>query len=384
MKSLIFVYIIGFFTVSFGQTTNSIRNESGNSQNQLDSILPPTAKSNVEQYSQEELKINESREDKDSQKNELFHQLNSDFIRLYEIQNQSIEQRNATALDEFKMNADLSKMQEIAPFAFETNLNLYLVNHYNPDFSNQLFYAAQLSPKQPTILKNLAIYYQLYGSVEHADSIVEQLKNEAVYSENYFLYCSDLLASCIPNSTLIVHGIDDFIPVAYLNSKHPEQKITIISLELLQSKAYQEQLTTKGFVFPKDSIINPEYLSTFLSLNSTRYFQLSMTIPSTYFKQLLPNIAACGLTFSSANTASENYAWNDQLWQQKWNKNRLIQPTNDRCDGLSSNFLPALIQLEKQYERLGKTNEATELKQVIQQIAMRSQKTATLKSIHFN
>jgi hypothetical protein len=369
--------------MAFGQTTNSLLIEQEKI-NQVHDTLPNSENVpiQIQPIQSTKNKVNiESLAAKDSESNMKFKQLNADFIQTYNASNLSVERRSATFEEQAKMDEDVEIMQLINPNSVETRLNTYLANHYNPLDGSILIYAAKAAPNNEQVLKNLAIHYQLFGSKQASDSTVLELKNRAIYNQNHFNYCEALLASCTPNSTLIVHGIDDFIPVAYLNNQHPEKLITIISLELLQSSSYRNQLKIKGYHFPLDSMIDPNFLFAFQSLNTSKNFQLSMTLPEAYFTPFLPTLIPYGLTFSPQALLEQNFQWNDQLWQKKWSKSTITGVTYDRCDSLSSNFLPALINLEKQYEIVGRTNEQIELQQALKLLAKRSKKEAMLKSI---
>lgn len=281
--------------------------------------------------------------------------------------------RSASFTEQQKMNESVVFYQTIAPSSFETNLFTYQAGRFNTELGNHLLAAANQNPSDETLRKELAAYYIITEEKTKADSIIIALEKNQSITTDQQLYASDLVASVLPNSTLIVHGFSDLLPTY---KRIDPTSTTLISIDLMQSETYRTELINRGYQLPKSNQIDTAFFHEFCDMNQAKNLQLSMTIPKEYLKAVAPNLFPVGLTFGLNEELIDTYSWNNHMWHEVWNKDRLMHATQS---GLINNYLPALISLKKQYELMELVEEAASVNKVILAIASKTQQTDNVK-----
>lgn len=287
--------------------------------------------------------------------------------------------RSATPVQQKQMDQTLDEMEMVAPNSFETNLYNYVAGHYDSAKDTFLLRAAEQQPENTELRQQLGAYYYIKNNIPAADSITTTLVQSGTFCAGQMNYSVDLFNSIQANSTLIVHGFNDLLPIVHqLNASENNNNVEIVSLDLLQSDDYKASLSEKGFVFPESKIIDTAFLYQFVKLNPDKNIQLSLTLPKEYFKQFLPDLYPLGLTFV-LNKRPEYEDANVELWQNEWDKNILLNGTNDFSETWYSNYLPTLIVLKKHYEAIGDADEAKKINDAIVAISNRNNLNAKTK-----
>lgn len=281
--------------------------------------------------------------------------------------------RSASSAEQKKLDESVAFYQTISPSSFETNLFTYQAGRFNTELGNHLIAAANQNPSDETLRKELAAYYIIIEEKKKADSIIIALEKNQSITTDQQQYASDLVASVLPNSTLIVHGFSDLLPTY---KRIDPTTTTLISIDLMQSETYRSELINRGYELPKNDQIDTAYFHEFCNLNQAKNLQLSMTIPKEYLKTVASNLFPVGLTFGLNEELIDTYSWNNHLWHDVWNKDRLMHATQS---GLINNYLPALISLKKQYELMELVDEAASVNKVILAIASKTQQTDNVK-----
>jgi len=280
--------------------------------------------------------------------------------------------RSATPVEQQQMDDNLKEMETEAPNSFETNLYNYEASHYDSSKDTFLFRAAEQQPENTELRQQMSAYYFINDNISAADSITVKLVENGTLCSGQLNYSADLYNSMMSNSTLIVHGFNDLLPMIHqLNTTVSNTFFEVVSLDLLQSDDYKASLSEKGFVFPGSKVIDTAFLKEFIELNPSKNIQLSLTLPKEYFKQFLPDLYPVGLTFVTSKR-EEDEAVNIQLWQKEWDKNILLNGTGDWSDPWYTNYLPTLVSLKKHYQAIGNTAEADKINQVILAISNRN------------
>lgn len=300
----------------------------------------------------------------------LYKANSSNYGTVYQESTHNNFSRSATPVQQKQMNSSLGLMNTISPDAFETNLYKYVNSRYDSDSASYLFRAAEFQPTNVTLRKQMSGYYIVENKTEQADSITQTLFTDGTYCFGMSNYSLDLSNSIASSNTVIVHGIDDLLPLE--QAKNAEnQNFDIVSLELLQSDDYRAQLTSRGFIIPASKIVDTAFLVEFVRLNSAKNIQLSMTLPKEYLEKFVPNLYPMGLTFVLQKSSDLN-SFNAELWEKEWNQEILRNGTRDWSDNLTRNYLPTLYTLLKYYQDANKTDEVAKIEEIIQAISDRN------------
>ncbi len=277
--------------------------------------------------------------------------------------------RSASPVQQQQMDESLEMMNMIAPEAYETNLFNYQSQHYNSAYYPYLQKAASIHPDTLPVQQQLAAHYFSIDEPQLADSVITSMFAGGNISTGQMTYATNLSFSVGASNTVIVHGFDDFLPLSHAKVQ-ANATYNIVSLDLMQSDEYRTALKEKGYVIPDSKIVDTAFLADFVSLNSSKNIQLSMTLPRYYLESFLPNLYPRGLTFVLKDDPTLA-ATNMQLWESLWNTAPLKSGGNDKADAWVSNYLPVLVVLKRQYELSGKITEATKVNEAIIAISER-------------
>lgn len=253
----------------------------------------------------------------------------------------------------------------------DATINTFSNSNYDLSNSTQLFSLAQQQPENIAVQKQLMAYYVITNQNDQFDSIAQKVSIKENRQEADYAYFEDVCSSVGENSTLILHGVTDFNLNFQTRDCYSTKNIELISFEYLPSKNYQQQLINKGFVLPKTSEYNPEYIKEFCELNQSKNIYLSMTFPKEYFKPIQKNIVPVGLTFHYGYTSDPN-GTNVQLWEKDWKTSITADKMTSFSDGLSRNYIPTLLVLRNYYKQLGFLNEVTLINEKIDLIGKRA------------
>lgn len=357
-RTLLFVLLLPVFAYSQAETKNSAPPASANSVSPAEEVLRDTlqeAPAKMERMSEtKKLKAVEVSSKDTQQANMRFQQLN------YSSNHRSY-QRSLTPNEQQQMQSSLNKQISAAPSAFETQLNTYLIGRHNLKLLPFLLKAAALKPNDPTVRQQLLSYYHIVKNTEATDSLITCMKTDGSVPVEQSNYGLQLMQSVQPGNTLIIHGYDDLIAVA---ENKDESEKTVVSIDLMQSEAYRNQLAAAGYVLPETTVIDTAYVHQFCKDNAGKNLQLSLTIPKDYLQAMSASLFPMGLTFAYNNDLVDTYDWNNKLWNQIWDQSML---TNKQVKW-PSNYLPMLLSLRKQYELTELTEMVAEIDRVIKLI----------------
>lgn len=290
-------------------------------------------------------------------------------------------QRSPTMPAQKQMNESARYFNRVMPGSFEANFLTYRAGNYDLKFLPELNKAAELQPQNTEVQLEQGLAGVILNDMEQVDAISVQLVKEGYFSNGVMSYSRDLVQSIPENSSLLVHGTSELLPVVYERNTLKRNDLQVISLDLLQSEQYRQQLTGLGYQLPESSVIDTAYTQSFCELNTHKNLFLSMSFPKTYLQPLSQDLVVYGLSFGYKTSGTDAYNWNLNLYKFVWNKEQLGQSQDRRSDALSANYLPCLVNLQKQFEWYNRTSDQEAITLLIQQIAARSQKMRQLKSI---
>lgn len=281
--------------------------------------------------------------------------------------------RSLSAAQQERLSFLMNKIMKKEPLSFRTELYRYLISRYDTRAFSHLLQAAVYEPEDKTILRELAIYYWITMDMDRLQLAFQQLRDHGILSDEYCLYGSDLLESVPLNGILLTHGFSDSFGCFYEQvTKGKRGDVFVISLDLLQSASYRDQLLKKGMRLPKLNSIDTQYVAEFVQLNSDREITSSLTIPAAYSKAIHQKkyITGLGVTMSS-DPQFDNYFYNNYAWNEAFSKG-VLEMSTEQSIQLAGNYLPMLLELRRVELQL--QGDLTELDTVISSIAKKTGK----------
>jgi hypothetical protein len=296
-------------------------------------------------------------------------------------QSRSIESSMQEALDQKVMELQADSTAE-----FEYNLFYYMAGNYDVERAPFLQKAAELSPNNSDVLIQSMANSIIIGDTTDAKKYLLKLKDEEQISEEGLSYAADVLLSSADCNTLITYGFLDTYCVLYeqIVNKNSNQ-IPVISLDFLQSQHYRNALTKLGYAIPGQREVNVAFLESFCAANQDKNLALSLTIPSPYFVPLQSNLVPFGLIFevqlSRDLLSLQTLQTQEDLWRSM-NKKNITKFKSPLSNNLSSNYLPMLFYLESEYDLNIVKYAKVDTKSYIQEIGLKSGKSAIINKKH--
>ncbi|WP_300666479.1 hypothetical protein [Fluviicola sp.] len=319
---------------------------------------------------------------KDSNSSSQLQSAKYQFETNYSNSRHQLYRRSPSDLEISKMKQSAQLYTDILPGSFEKHFYTYLVSKYNPKQFPELKQAAQLNPNKTEVQQELAVYGFATNNQQLADSVTLQMISQNKITNGVLNYASDLVNSVPSNGTLLLHGYTELIPANFERNNLNRSDIELISVDLMQSPDYQQNLSSKGFVMPNSTYIDTAFVQEFCSLNASKNIYLSMSFPKEYFQGISKSLHPVGLTFGYKLNQFDYNAWNANLIESVWQKNKLGISQDAQSDALSANYLPALISIERLYQEYNKSEEAKEMSALIMSVATRARKTGQLSKIN--
>lgn len=397
MRSFILLVSLLFCTVfSKAQTQENLYNHSTNS-NKLeiahDSVAAPVPQVEEIQIKQVGTKKTKSyspkfgteaeKADKDS--NASIQQLKSakyQFESNYSNSKHQLTRRSASPEEILNMKQGAQIYANMLPGSFEKHFYTYLLSKYDPKQFPELRQAAKLEPTKTEVQQELAVYGVAVNNQELADSVARQMIAQNKISAGLLSYATDMVNSVPENGTLLLHGYTELIPVNFEKNTQGRGDLQLVSVDLLQSPAYQSSLIQQGFVMPNSTFVDTAFVQSFCALNTSKNLYLSMSFPKEYFEGITSSLNTVGLTFAYDQSTTLDYnAWNISLVETKWKKYELGIVKDPQSDALSANYLPALLSVSRLYEEYNKTEDVKEINHIILSVATRARKTGQLSKI---
>lgn len=285
-------------------------------------------------------------------------------------------QRTPTPAQQQQMNVVVDALEESAPESFEYHYYKYIAGNYNVALIDHLKKAEALKPNNSDVHIQMAAYYLITNDTKNAITYLEKLSKSSRLSKEVIEYSEDILRSVRPGGTLITHGTDDTYGTAFVQlSKKIRPDVRIISLDLLQSDKYRENLKANGYSIPDSKVVNVQFLQQFCIKNSTKNISVSMTTPKEYLVGIQQNLFTVGLNFEyHTDLTFNNFNRNEELWNKDLTKTVAENATNEKGKQLSANYLPMLLVLRKVYEQKNETEKLKEIDRSIDKISAQCNK----------
>ena len=291
-------------------------------------------------------------------------------------------QRTPNAEQQQQMNQYVALLSQAAPESFEFHYYTYIAGNYNIALIDHLLKAEALRPDNSDVQIQLTAYHLINGNSSEAKKFIKKLHTNGRITEIMTLYGKDVLRSVPKNGYLITHGFEDTYGAMYAQLFMNERSdITIVSLDFLQSDAYRNTLKNKRFILPTATTIDVAYFTNFCALNATKNLSVSLTVPKEYLAPIQQSLYVAGLVMEyHPEGCTGNFERNEDLWNHELSAT-IIKNGRDKARSLSSNYLPMLLLLRKEYQTNGQQEQVKKIDAVLDQIAVQCGKYEQVQSI---
>lgn len=305
----------------------------------------------------------------------------NNFQTTYTQAKNNLYQRTPSEANQKKLDASANYFKNTIPTSFESNLLTYKAGNYDQTNYSNLETALNQQPNNQDAQLEYGLANYIQNNSESVDSITTCLINNGYFSEGSLDYANDMVQSIPPNSTLIVHGTTDLLPINKAKQSLGRTDLQVLSIDLLQSEQYRLQLIGQGYQLPESDVIDTNYVRQFCELNQGKSLFLGMGFPKGYLENIKSDLTVVGLSMGYKITGLDSYNWNLNLYKFVWKSDELAKSNDQRSNKLSANYLPALMNLQKQFEWNNRTKDYEEISALINAIGNRSNKLKSIQSI---
>lgn len=309
--------------------------------------------------------------------------ITSSFFLAKQLASTQRSQRSPTVDQQVQMDNLVQVLEKSSPESFEYHYFKFVAGNYSVALVEHLKKAELLRPTNSDVHIQFAAYYWCMNEMEKSLLYLEKLVASGRLSSSIIDYSEDLLSSVPSQGTLVTHGMEDSYACLYQQlSKKIRTDVKVVSLDLLQSEAYQKQLAIYSFNLPQNNTIGVAYLNSFCVQNNTRNIALSMTIPKEYLLPIQENLFVTGLVFEYKSDLSyQNFARNDYLWNYEFTTKRILNATKEKEKQLSANYLPMLLLLRNNYALANETVKLALVEKALNQVAAQSRKQEQIQKM---
>ena len=251
-----------------------------------------------------------------------------------------------------RMELELEKIEKDEAASFEYNLYNYMLGNYNPAKEVYLNKAEAIRPNDQRVLLQKIANECVKGDTVSTMQYLNKLKSNQTLDVETLDYAADVLASSKGNDILVTHGIKDSYGVLYhqLNENTSDQKLLLISLDLLRSSEYRGILRQKGVLLPASNEIDTDYFKNFCALNSEKKIAISLTLPIDYLKRISSNAVPYGLVLITGAQNELCLSDLEKLWTSELNKRNLTVYKSAQSRNYAKNYAPSQKILDR-YEQ---------------------------------
>lgn len=339
------------------------QNRESNKKDKIETKDKMTKSMEIKGTSDDELPNDELKKDSDKSTTLRSQEqtLKNSFIQTKIASSTQTRQRSPSPLQQAEMQNVVDQYQKTAPNSFEYYYFKYVSGNYNVDLIGDLLEAKKLKPNNVDVHVQLAAYYFIKKDDKNLKENLDFLFQTKKIEPELPTYAEHLLESVTQNGILITHGFDDTYSVLYVQKiLNKREDVQLISLDFLQSEFYRNSLKNSGFSIPKSTIIDVDFLESFCEANSSKNLQLSMTIPKPYLEEISSKLSVLGLSMLYDENPTNLIEKNIQIYEKFIQTDSFPSFTSEKTKKLSSNYLPMLISLKNEYEKLGNmTGEAS-------------------------
>ncbi len=290
--------------------------------------------------------------------------------------------RSPSAVQQFQMDQNVADLKRKAPESFEYHYFSYVSGNYDTARFEHLAKAEHIRPENADVQLQMLAYGMITGNQKMQQNYADKLVNSGRLAREVLTYDRDMLNSVPPGGFLVTHGTDDTYGAVYQQLiEGVRTDVTIVSLELLQSAVYRDQLRAKGLAIPDRKEVDVTYLEQLCRKNTDKLVSLSMTIPKEYLLPLKKQLFVWGLTFRYAENLEDNFDGNETLWQGVLDRDFPQNAVTEKARELAANYLPMLFVLRTVYQRNNRQDLLDETDAAINRVATQCNKYEAVQKL---
>ncbi len=296
-------------------------------------------------------------------------QLGTSFFKTKVAANSQSTQRSPTYQQQTEMQNVVNQYKKTAPNSFEYHFYKYVAGNYNVGLIEDLNEAFKLNPKNVDVQIQYAAYNFIKNDHENLKQNLDFLLENKKIEKELLIYAKHLLESVPTSGILLTHGFDDTYSALYVqNNLNIRPDVQLISMDFMQSEYYRNSLKSIGFSFPIFLNIDVNFFKSFCELNKTKNLQISMTFPKPYLQEIESNISVLGLTLIYGENPINLAERNETYFNEMENSKMIANFSTVKMKKLSSNYLPLLLSLKKEYEIQENKAKVLEMNKLIDKI----------------
>lgn len=383
---LLFISIFGLTHLVFAQANTNATMEKNNSyttNSKEEIIIAPSSVPEEKENDLEEVTLKKTvTSEKSANSKQIEMKTNTSFLKNKKLAATQITSRTPTLDQQTEMNLAIDYYKLYAPESFEYHYFTYIAGNYNLDLIMHLEKAKELKPTNSDVIVQMAAYHTIISDTNASRKEFSQLVQMGKIEPDVLTYDNALLNSVSTNGVLLTHGFDDAYGSFYLQqNNNVRNDVKIVSLDLMQSRAYRDSLQKDGFRMPNSQVVDVQFFQDFCAQNQSKNLNLSLTFPKPYLQPQINQLEVQGLVYvfkdPSKNIASEN----QKIWKTISLSKSFEAVNTEKGKQLTANYLPMLFYLRDLYEKQNKKNEIPPVDKAIEKIGIQTNKLKQIQTI---
>ncbi len=301
---------------------------------------------------------------------------------------------NVLALDpDFSLGAIVKELSGAIPHTFEH----YYIEFWESPLENRrydlLLKAHELAPDRIEAYHDLITYYELTGEKNLRSYYCQKWYESNAISPGVLDWNYNALMSVESNAILLTQGDNDTYPAWVLQEVMKVQPgVRVLNLYLLAAnREYRDRVYRELGLVPQfasamkmDLLGQVEQVAQHIFEHAKLPVYYGISVPATMRRQEEEHLYLTGLAFLRSLTALDNVAIIRHNVERKFRMDNLKLTTAfDRSQSvvnhMNINYIPPLILLHRHYVSTGESAKATELQQLVLDLAKRDGKEETVR-----
>jgi hypothetical protein len=290
------------------------------------------------------------------------------WLQLFELKRLSYFSEHSRSLDpKQKKSLDemVKKMENNIPGSFASEYCKYLNGNKSNASIEHLRKASQLNPSYPEMQDELLFLSVLENSGKQKEYAIA-LANASKYNVSEIEYNRNVLNSIEANGVLITYGNVDTYPILIEQWKNGfRTDVKVICIEWLGNENYTAQ--TEQYLALKSGSLTGSEMDKFgklLSAAKNKSIYAGLTLPPSFLKAKSEQLYCTGLAFKYSEVQLANNSSLVYNWENLFQKNQLFSGAE-----INKNYLVPLVLITKAYEARNQSEQASQAKQFLMNIA---------------
>jgi hypothetical protein len=294
--------------------------------------------------------------------------------------------------DRFKsLSTIIDNMEKAVPNSFEFNYLKWANSGNDLSKLSYLEKAHQINPSREECLIDFISAYEFQLNTEKRNEFAKKWYETGKVSTGYLNYNYNVLQSLAPNSILLTVGDNDSYPVWILQSVFGiRTDVQLINLNMLYMDDYYSMLA-KLYEFEKldlSKLSRDEYASKIVSVIANNKKQkkvfVALTADEAYSKAIADKLYLVGLAYEYSDSELDNIALLKRNMEKAFALDYLqncfyLDEAAASIQLANANYLLPMITLYQHYQLSNETEKASHWKNLIKQVAQKSNQEESVK-----